>query len=444
MFKRKVYDKLLQWKSEWSGTRACLLEGARRVGKSTIAESFAENEYKSYVVIDFANITDDLLDVFNSIANLDVFFLRLQAETGTRLYERASLIIFDEIQLYPKARQAIKYLVKDGRYDYLSTGSLISIKKNVEGIVIPSEEIKIQVYPMDYEEFLWALDKDYDIIRTINDTKRSIGDATNRSLMRDYRVYMAVGGMPQAVDSYLKTNNLEHVDKVKREIINLYMDDIRKLDRSGRTSDIFGSIPGQLASNKKRFVISAATGKQKVPKDEERFFDIVDSKTVLPCYNVSKPGSALMQYRQHDIYKLYLADIGLFVTMMFNSGEVTAEKIYKKLLSDKLDENLGYLYENAVAQSIVACGHDLYYHTWRKEGSTHSYEIDFLVASASKVNPIEVKASATTKHASIDNFKEKYGKYIGSPYIFSQKDFSNDKDIILKPIYTIQAVLENF
>ena len=251
MFKRKAYDRLLSWKKEYNGTYACLLEGARRVGKSTIAEYFAQNEYESYIKIDFANITDELLDVFKDISRPDLFFLRLQAETGVTLIERKSVIIFDEIQLYPKARQAIKYLVKDGKYDYIETGSLISIKKNVKDILIPSEEYRIPVYPMDYEEFLWATGGNPDLIRTISNKNIAIGESTNRKLIRDFRIYMAVGGMPQAVEAYVNNKNFDFIDSIKQGIINLYLEDLKKIDGSGRLSDIYKSVPSQLALKKK-------------------------------------------------------------------------------------------------------------------------------------------------------------------------------------------------
>lgn len=437
MFKRKAYDDMLEWKAECAGSYACLLEGARRVGKTTIAEEFAKNEYRSYIKIDFANITEEMLDVFKDIAKPDLFFLRLQAETGIRLYERNSAIIFDEIQLYPKARQAIKYLVKDGRYDYIETGSLISIKKNVKDIMIPSEEHKINVYPMDYEEFMWAVGDNPDIIRQICDSGIAVGDATNRSLMRNFRLYMAVGGMPQAVEAYIDKKNFDYVDKVKRRIIDLYLEDLKKIDASGRLSDMFRSVPSQLALKKKRYVITAATGKQKTRKDEERLFDLIDYKIVLPCYDVATPSAALLQTRKIDSFKLYMSDVGLFTTMLFDDADGMRSDIYKKLLSDKLDIDLGYLFENAVAQMLTAKNRELYYHTWRKENSTHSYEIDFLITRKDKVIPIEVKSSSVKKHESIDEFVRKYSKYVGERYLVSQKDVSSDGMLKLRPIYMV-------
>ena len=443
MFKRKVYDKLKEWKDTYNGKYACLLEGARRVGKTTIAEEFAKNEYQTYIKIDFSNITDELLDVFKDINKLDLFFLRLQTETGIDLFKRKSVIIFDEIQLYPKARQAIKHLVADGRYDYIETGSLISIKKNVKDILIPSEEYKIQVYPMDYEEFLWATNGNPGIYKKILESKLSLGDSTNRTLMKEFRIYMAVGGMPQAIETYIETNNLSAVDKVKRRIIDLYSDDLKKIDSSGRLGNIYLSIPSQLALKRKRFSIKEATQKQKTSKDEERFFDLVDSKIVLPCYNVTQPDIALELTKDFDYFKLYFSDIGLFTTMLFDSGKGIEDNIYSKLLSDKLESDLGYLYENVVAQMIVASGRNLYYHTWRDKDKTHSNEVDFLITNKNKIIPIEVKSSSIKNHKSIDLFVEKYSQIVGRRFLFSQKDISHDGMLELMPIYLVPFILES-
>lgn len=443
MFRRKVYEKLVEWKKEYNGKYACLLEGARRVGKTTIAEEFARKEYETYILIDFSIANKEILDIFDDISKLDRFFLRLQMETGVELFERKSVIIFDEIQLFPRARQAIKHLVKDGRYDYIETGSLISIKKNVKDILIPSEEHKIYVYPMDYEEFLWATGGNPNVIDMAYKSGIEMGNAANRNAMRDFRIYMAVGGMPQAVESYIRTNSFESVDRVKREILELYYDDLKKIDSSGRITDMYKSIPSQLAGKKKHYVISAATGKQKTRKDEERLFELIDSGLVLPCYNVCNPSISLSQTKDIDCFKLYLSDIGLFTTMIFNDSENGREDIYRKLLSDKLTADLGYLYENVVAQMIKTSGRDLYYHTWKKKGSTHSYEIDFLITVRNKVIPIEVKSSAVKKHESIDKFEEKYSSQIGEKYLLSQKDVGKIGTLKLKPIYMTPFLLKN-
>lgn len=438
MFERKVYQALLKWKHEYCPRYACLLEGARRVGKTTIALAFAEKEFETYIIVDFAKASKSMTSVFQDIADLDLFFLRLQAETGVTLVEGKSVIIFDEVQLYPKARQAIKYLVADGRYAYMETGSLISIRRNVKGILIPSEEYRIPVYPMDYEEFLWATGGNTDILKRVTEKAIALGDATNRKLMRDFRVYMAVGGMPQAVDAFIRETNFTAVDRVKREIISLYMDDLKKLDPSGRLSNMYKAVPAQLALGKKKFVITAATGKQKTSKDDERIFDLIDSRMVLPCYRISNPGVSLSQTMDFDTYKLYVSDIGLFTTLVFNDAETGREDIYRKLLSDSLPADLGYMYENAAAQILVSKGRGLYYHTWAKENSSHDYEIDFLLTEKTKLIAIEIKSSSVRNRKSIDAFKEKYAKTAGNRYLFSQKDVSRDGSLFCKPIYMLQ------
>ena len=443
MFKRKALDILKDWKENYAPHYAALLEGARRVGKSTIAEEFAKTNYRSYIKIDFANITNELSDIFKDIANLDRFFLRLQTATGVTLYQRDSVIIFDEIQLNPPVRQAIKYLVADARYDYIETGSLISIKKNVKNIVIPSEEHKIPVYPMDYEEFLWAIGNDtYDLLRNLYKLNDEVGSSTNRKLMKDFRLYMAVGGMPPAVQAYIDGKNFAQIDSFKRDIINLYIDDFKKIDSSGLIGKMYKSIPTQLAANKKRYIISNATQKRKINKDLERLSDLIDSKTVIPCYNTFNPGLTLSQTRDDDTFKLYLSDVGLFTTMIFDSSPSTGENIYGKLLSDKLPADLGYLYENMAAQIINATGCELYYHTWQKENSTHSYEVDFLIQSGSKISPLEIKSSSRKNHDSIDAFRKKYSQYISGSFLFSQHDVGQDGPLFYKPLYMLPFVLE--
>ena len=434
-FKRKAYKKLLEWKEKYAEKYAVLLEGARRVGKSTIAEHFAQNEYKSYILIDFSKAADNIRDCFNDIGNLNMFFLRLQAETGVTLYEHESLIIFDEVQLFPQARQAIKHLVADGRYNYLETGSLISIKKNVKDILIPSEEMKIQVYPMDYEEFCAAVGNNYDLLKQIYHMNSAIGQATNRKLMRDLRIYMAVGGMPQAVEAYLEGKNFSEIDMVKRQIIALYEEDFKKIDASGRISALYHSIPAQLAKDSRKYRITTAIGKRNNTKSDELLYELIDSKTILPCYNSTDPRVSLTDTKDFDSYKLYLSDTGLFVTLMFIDRPVTENDIYAKLLSDKLPANLGYLYENLVAQMIAASGRELYYHTWEKKGSTHYYEVDFLISEGSKINAFEIKSSGAGKHESIKVFYKKFSKNVNNIYLLSQKDVGKEENLLLKPFY---------
>ena len=440
-FKRKVYNKLLEWKKNYSDKYAVLLEGARRVGKSTIAVNFARNEYKSYILLDFSKISVNILKCFDDIGNLNMFFLRLQAETGVTLYEHESLIIFDEVQLFPKARQAIKHLVFDGRYHYLETGSLISIKKNVKDILIPSEEMKIQVHPMDYEEFCEATGNSFDLLRQVYRMGTGIGQSTNRKLMRDLRIYMAVGGMPQAVEAYLEGKNFSEIDRVKRQIISLYEEDFKKIDPSGRISSLYHSIPAQLAKDSRKYRITTAIGKRNNTKAEELLYELIDSKTVLPCYNSTDPRVSLANTKDFDSYKLYLSDTGLFVTLMFIDRPVTENDVYAKLLSDKLPANLGYLYENLIAQMIVASGRELYYYTWEKEGSTHYYEVDFLVSEGSKVNAFEIKSSGTGKHESILKFSKKYSMSVNKIYLLSQKDVGKEGMLLLKPFYLMPFLI---
>ena len=395
-------------------------------------------------MIDFSNISSTVKKVFDDITDLDLFFFKLQAATDTNLIPHKSLIIFDEIQLAPKVRQAIKFLVKDGRYNYLETGSLINIKKNIKDIVIPSEEMRINVCPMDYEEFCWATNENYEILKNINNTNKPMGQEINRKLVRNFRIYMAVGGMPQAVEGYINKLSFQKIDVIKQQIIELYKDDFRKIDPSGRISLLYNSIPAQLSNNKNRFVMTNALQKQRISKtDEELLADLLDSKTVLPCYNVTDPSILLSNNLNVGNFKLYLSDVGLFTTMIFNNKELAPENLYLKLLSDKLPANLGYLYENAVAQIITSNNQKLFFHTWRKENSTHSYEIDFLVPDNTKLIPIEVKSSENKNHNSINAFSQKYSNRISRRILFSQDDIGHDKMLELKPIYLAPIILSN-
>lgn len=434
-FKRKAYDRLLDWKENYADRYAALIEGARRVGKSTLAEHFAKNEYESYIMIDFSTASADELSCFDDIGDLDLFFLRLQAIRGVTLRAGSSVVIFDEVQLFPRARQAVKRLVSDGRYHYIETGSLISIKKNVKDILIPSEEMRIPIFPMDFEEFCLATGKPAEALGAIYERGKPVGQQTNRKLMRDMRIYMAVGGMPQAVRSYAGGDNFSAIDQVKRGIIRLYEDDFRKVDPSGRMSAMYHSIPAQLSKNAKRYRLSQATGKRKSQKDEELLYDLVESKTVLISYNATDPSVSLPLTRDLDSYKLYLSDTGLFVTLMFIDRPSAENELYAKLLSDKLPANLGYLYENLMAQIIAASGRELFYHTWEREGSTHCYEVDFLLAKGAKVSAIEVKSSGTGKHESLLEFKKKYSSRAGECYLVSQKDLCADGEIRNIPAY---------
>lgn len=426
---------MLRWKNERKGTTALLIKGARRVGKSTLAEEFAKNEYKTYIFIDFANISPKMAALFDDMSNLNFFFMHLQLETGVTLYERESVIVFDEVQLQPKARQAIKYLVKDGRYDYIETGSLLSIKKNVQGIVIPSEETRLTLLPMDFEEFYWALGNtaSYGIIKQFFEQEHAL-ENSHRKVMRDLRLYMLVGGMPQAVDTYLNTNNLQAVDEKKREIIDLYKDDFNKIDPTGRASQLFAAIPAQLNSNAGRYQVSSILENQDAQRVAEVVADMADSMTISLAYHANDPNVGLPMTKNLYRYKMFVADTGLFVTLAFHDKAFTENIIYSKLLSDKLDANLGYIYENLVAQMLRSAGHELFYHTFPAENN-HNYEVDFLLSRGNKIIPIEVKSSGYKTHKSLDAFCNKYSSRISNRILLYTKDYQKDGTTICLPIY---------
>ena len=436
-FKRKIYDTMLNWKNEQKGQTALLIKGARRVGKSTIAEEFAKKEYKSYILIDFSIVSHEVNDLFQHIYDLNYFFMRLQMIYNVNLVERESVIIFDEVQIQPLARQAIKHLVKDGRYDYIETGSLLSIRKNIQNIVIPSEETRINMYPMDYEEFRWALGDEVSIplLKESFEKKRSLGDSLNRRLMRDFRLYMLVGGMPQAVNEYLKTNNLSMVDQVKRSIIELYEEDFRKIDPKGRASMLFDAIPGELNKNSSRYQVSSVVEGKRTTDIEELIADMQDSMTVNIAFHANDPNVGMSLNKDISRYKLFLSDTGLFVTLAFKDKGFTENIIYQKLLSDKLSTNLGYVYENMIAQILRAKGKDLFYYTFPSETSNHNYEIDFLLTKSNKIQPIEVKSSGYKTHASLDKFTDKYSDRVSDKYLLYTKDLQKDQDILYLPMY---------
>ena len=438
-FKRKIYDRILDWKENRSDRYALLIKGARRVGKSTIAEQFGKNEFKSYVMIDFAHTSKEIIELFDDMYDLDFFFLRLQQFTGVKLYEKESLIIFDEVQLCPKARQAIKYLVKDGRYKYIETGSLISIKKNTENILIPSEEHKINMYPMDFEEFLWAVNDEVtaDTIRYLLNNKKTAGNAMHRSLMRTFRLYMLIGGMPQAIETYLETNNLQDVDNVKREIIDLYEEDFIKIDRTGLAGDVYDSIPSSLSSNASRYVLSLARKDLRSKQVFELLPDMLSSYTVNIAYHANNPDVGMSLEKDIDCYKLFISDTGLFITLVYRDKDFTENVIYNKLLSDKLDTNLGYIYENAVAQMLTVKGNNLFYYTFGSETSNHLYEIDFLLSSGNKICPMEVKSGNYRSHTSLDLFCDKYSKRIKEKYVVHTKDYKWENGISYLPAYMV-------
>ena len=436
VFKRKIYDKLLKWKETRRGSTALLLEGARRIGKSTIVEQFALNEYKSYVLIDFNNTTSDVKSLFNDLTDLNLFFLLLQQQLKVKLYERESVIIFDEVQKFPIARQAVKYLVVDGRYDYIETGSFISIKKNTKDITIPSEETRISMFPMDYDEFCWALGDETSMafLPQFYEKGLPLGSA-HRKTLRDFRLYMLIGGMPQAVNAYLDSNNFSEVDQVKRDIIQLYLDDFRKIDASGRIERLFVNIPAQLSNNVSRYMPYQAIGEVKDEKMQELLNDLEDSKTVHLCYRCNDPNVGMALTQDRSRYKMFIADTGLFVTLAFWDKDVTENIIYTKLLNDKLQANLGYIYENMIAQMLVTNGHKLFYYTFPTQDRKRLYEIDFLLSHGNKHWPIEVKSSGYITHHSLDMFCRKFSSRVERNFLITTKDYTHQEGTTILPIY---------
>ncbi|MCQ2204458.1 MAG: AAA family ATPase [Bacteroidales bacterium] len=433
---------MLEWKQQNNGRSALMIEGARRIGKSTIVEQFAQKEYRSYILIDFNKAGKDVHQLFSSsMEDLDYLFLYLQSKYRQTLYPRESAIIFDEVQQCPLARQAIKYLVEDGRYDYIETGSLISIKKNTEMITIPSEEDRLEMFPMDYEEFRWALgDKStMPLLKQSWDKQLSMGDDLNRIRMRDLRLYMLVGGMPQAINAYLSTKSLKSVDAVKRKIIKLYEDDFRKLDKTGKLGRMFMSIPAQLSRGVSRFAPSSVI--KGVPSDvmADLLLQLEDSKTVNVCYHADDPNVGLSIEENKNRFKMYVGDTGLMVTLCFWDKKYADNVIYEKLLSDKLSVNLGYVYENLVAQMLRAAGNKLYYYTFPKD-ERHNYEVDFLLSRGAKLWPVEVKSEGYSSHPSLDAFCNKFSSRIDKRLLVYTKDLRKDGHTTLLPVYMIGLV----
>lgn len=437
LFKRKIYDRLLKWKQESNGNSALLIEGARRIGKSTIVQTFARNEYESFILIDFTKCSQEIKNLFNDVSDLNYIFLRLQLVYGVQLVERKSLIVFDEVQFQPLARQAIKSFVEDHRYDYIETGSLISIRKNTENILIPSEEQRISMYPMDYEEFRWAMGDTATIplLHSIWEHPQPLKEA-HRKLMRDFRLYMLVGGMPQAVDAYLESNNFEIVDRAKRLILDLYDEDFGKIDPSGKAARIFAAIPAQLNSNASRYQLSSVIHRARNEYYIELISEMEKSKTVNISHHCDDPNVGLGSTENLEQFKMFVGDTGLFVTLAFRDKVFTENIIYERLLSDKLATNLGYLYENIVAQMLTASGYKLFYHSWPTESRKHNYEVDFLLSRGTKILPIEVKSSSYKTHTSLDAFCKKYSSRItNESYLIYTKDYAREETMRYLPAY---------
>ena len=444
--KRKIYNKLLNWKKESNGEYALLIDGARRVGKSYIVRQFAEKEYSSYVILDFNLVSKSIKDLFeNDLDNLDRFFMYLSNYTGKTLYTRDTLIVFDEVQQYPKARAAIKYLVKDGRYDYIETGSLISIKKNVEGIVIPSEEEHIKMFPMDFEEFLWAMGEEMlmPFIKDCFKSKKPMGQLMHRRAMDYFRLYMIVGGMPQAVEKYVETRDFSKVDKLKRRILDLYRSDISKFAKGYDTKvkSIFEEIPSQLQKHEKKFRLSALKEGARARDYETAFFWLDDAMIINSCYNTTEPNVGLNLNKDTNTMKCYMADTGLLISHAFDTNEIVSEDLYRKILLDKLEMNSGMIIENIVAQMLRTAGHKLFFYSNSSMTDRDSrMEIDFLIGKGKitarhNILPIEVKSSARYTLTSLKKCIAKYGSYLSTAYVIHPADLKEEDNIIYLPLY---------
>lgn len=444
--KRKIYNKLKEWKDQWNGSTALLIDGARRIGKSWIAEEFGKNEYKSYIILDFNNVGAEIKELFETyLSDLDIFFMRLSLYTGVELHERDTLIIFDEVQMYPKARAAIKYLVKDGRYDFIETGSLVSINQNVKNIVIPSEEVRINMYPMDFEEFMWAIGQTqlFGFVKTQFESMQPMGQALHRRMMEYLRTYLIVGGMPQAVLSYVTTKDMRMVDSIKRTILALYRNDISKY--AGRSApnvtSIFDNIPGLLQQHEKRFRPSKIKKGSRMKDFSDSLFWLDESRVVNISYNTTEPSVGLALNRDNAKLKLYMADTGLLVSMAFDSGEMEMSGIYEKILHGKLEFNKGMLIENLVAQLLRSSGHPLFFYTRSSvTDSADRMEIDFLIrkkniTSRHNICPVEVKSSPRYTLTSLEKFKNKYSNHAGAPIVIHPKDLELKNGITYIPLY---------
>ena len=444
--RRKIYTELLKWKEEEAGRTALLIDGARRVGKSYIVENFAKQEYKSYIIIDFNRVNQEVTELFENYLNdLDLFFMYLSNYYNVKLYERDTLIIFDEVQLFPRARAAIKYLVADGRYDYIETGSLMSIKKNVKDIVIPSEERHLRMYPLDFEEFLWALDNEslMDFIKVFFEKKKPLGAALHRKAMDYFRQYMIVGGMPQAVERYVETKDFERVDRVKRDILELYRADIVKHAQGYemKVEQIFDDIPAQLQKHDKKFKLSSLKKEARVRDYEDAIFWLSDAMIVNVCYNSTAPNIGLKLNMDRVTMKCYMADTGLLISHAFDENGIVSEEIYKKLLFDKLEVNKGMIMENIVAQMLVASGHKLYfYNNPSRDDASLRMEIDFLIAkskitSKHNISPIEVKSGGKYTLTSLKKCREKYTEQLDTLYVLHKNDLKVEEGIVYLPLY---------
>jgi len=439
--KRKIYGDLLAWKKRSGGATALMIDGARRVGKSFLCEQFAKKEYKSHIIVDFGNAPKDILDMFeNDSSNLDLFFAKLSAFYSKTLHERESVIVFDEVQQFPRARQLIKYLVADGRYDYIETGSLIRLKKNVQDIIIPSEEEHIEMFPLDFEEFLWALGDNATalLIRRCFEAKAPLGQALHRKIMNDFRQYILVGGMPQAALEYMKTKEFEKVDAVKRRILKLYRDDVSKFapGYEDKVFAIFDGIPGQLSKKEKKYQLSSISKQARFRSYEDSFVWLSEAMVVNTCFNSTDPNIGLALSADFATQKCYMADTGLLIAHAFMDSPYVENELYKAILFDKLNINEGMIMENIAAQMLRRNGHKLYFYSRNdKERRENHMEIDFLITENKKIAPIEVKSGSYKFHSSLDKFKRKFSSKLSNSYVLYAKDVMLKDDIIHLPFY---------
>lgn len=441
MLKRKIYDELVAWKKRSNGSTALMIDGARRVGKSFIAQAFAKAEYRSHILIDFGRAGKDVLDLFeNESADLDLFFAKLAAYYSTTLHRRESLIIFDEVQQYPRARQMIKYLVEDGRFDYLETGSLIRLKKNVQDIIIPSEEDHLEMFPLDFEEFLWAMGDEatYPLIRQCFKEKKPLGAVLHRKIMNDFRQYILVGGMPQSVLAYINGKNFEESDNAKRRILRLYREDVAKFAEGyeDKVYAVFDGIPGQLSRKEKKYKMTSLGKQARFRSYEDSFVWLNDAMIVNTCFNATDPHVGLALSADNTVQKCYMADTGLLVTLTFKDKKFTDNELYRAILFDKLNINEGMLMENVVAQLLRLHRPRLYFYS--KSDNLHRenhMEIDFLITEGKKIAPVEVKSGDYHRHSSLDKFRSRFSSVIGNSYILYTKDVMIKDGIIHLPLY---------
>ena len=441
--KRKIYDRMLKWKQEDAGCTALLLEGARRVGKSHIVEQFGKREYKSYLLIDFSNVSKQILDVFeNDFTEYDIFFNKLSVFYGVKLFHRESLIIFDEIQMYPKARQMIKHLVADRRYDYIETGSLLTLKQNVEGIVLPSEEEHVSMYPLDFEEFLWAMGDEVTVpyMKDCFDKRKPMGEAIHRKTMNLFRQYMLVGGMPQSVLAFVTTKDFEKADRAKRRILNLYRNDVTKFAKGyeSKVLSIFDGIPSQLSKHEKKYSLASIQKEARFREYEDAFMWLDEAMIINTCFNSTDPNVGLSLNAERITLKCYMADTGLLFSHAFSDNELMEEEVYKAILFDRIGLNEGMFFENAAAQMLRCRGHKLYFYSRSdRENSENRMEIDFLISKKRKIRPLEVKSSTYKNHVSLDKFKNKFSAKTGERYIIYTKDLKVEGDVVCLPIYML-------